>query len=86
LLKLALDVHADSIVAAPMWDALLKPPRRFSAAALLDWVQQQQTAGWHVVSCYEAGPFGYTLHRQLTALGATNRDCVKKAFSSPSNR
>ena len=72
LLKLALDVHADSIVAAPMWDAVLKPPRRFHPAALLEWVAQQQAAGWRIVSCYEAGPFGYTLHRQLTALGATN--------------
>jgi transposase len=25
-----------------------------------------------VVTCYEAGPFGYGLHRHLTALGATN--------------
>jgi len=25
-----------------------------------------------VISCYEAGPFGYTLHRQLAALGVTN--------------
>ena len=72
LLKVALDVHADSIVAAPMWDALLKPPRRFSVTALLQWVAQQQAAGWQIVSCYEAGPFGYTLHRQLTALGVSN--------------
>ena len=32
----------------------------------------QIAQGWRVVSCYEAGPFGYVLHRQLTALGATN--------------
>ena len=25
-----------------------------------------------MVTCYEAGPFGYGLHRHLTALGATN--------------
>jgi len=72
LLKLALDVHADSIVVAPMFDAVLKPPRRFRAVGLLEWVAQQQAAAWRVVSCYEAGPFGYTLHRQLTALGVTN--------------
>ena len=28
--------------------------------------------GWRIVSCYEAGPFGYVLHRQLTVLGVTN--------------
>jgi hypothetical protein len=28
--------------------------------------------GWRIVFCYEAGPFGYVLHRQLAALGVTN--------------
>ena len=49
-----------------------KPPQRFSPPGLLAWVQKQMAQGWRVVSCYEAGPFGYVLHRQLTALGATN--------------
>jgi len=29
-------------------------------------------ASWKVVSCYEAGPFGFWLHRRLLELGATN--------------
>ena len=71
-LKLALDVHVQSIVVAAMADALLKPVRRFSPAEFLRWVQAQHQAGRAMISCYEAGPFGYGLHRQLTALGVTN--------------
>jgi transposase len=72
ILKLALDVHVQSIVVAAMADALLKPVRRFRPAEFLRWVQEQRQAGWAIVSCYEAGPLGFTLHRQLTALGVTN--------------
>jgi transposase len=71
-LKLALDVHVQSIVVAAMAEALLKPVRRFSPADFLSWVKSQRAAGWAIVSCYEAGPLGYTLHRQLSALGVTN--------------
>jgi hypothetical protein len=35
-------------------------------------VQKQIAQGWQLITCYEASPFGYTLHRQLTALGVTN--------------
>jgi transposase len=72
VLKLALDVHVQSIVVAAMADALLKPVRRFSSADFLSWVKSQRAAGWAIVSCYEAGPLGFTLHRQLAALGVTN--------------
>jgi transposase len=72
VLKLALDVHVQSIVVAAMAQAILKPVRRFGPADFLSWVKSQQAAGWAIVSCYEAGPFGYGLHRQLSALGVTN--------------
>jgi len=72
VLKLALDVHVQSIVVAALADALLKPVRRFHPTDFLSWVQSQLEAGWAIVSCYEAGPLGFTLHRQLAALGVTN--------------
>ena len=72
ILKLALDVHVQSIVVAAMADAVLKPVRRFSPVEFISWVKSQRVGGWTIVSCYEAGPFGYGLHRQLTALGLTN--------------
>jgi len=72
VLKLALDVHVQSIVVAAMTEAVLKPVRHFRPADFLSWVESQRAAGWAIVSCYEAGPLGFTLHRQLAALGATN--------------
>ena len=72
-LKLALDVHLHQHVVAMQYDGEFpKPPQRFTPQGLLAWVQKQIAQGWRVISCYEAGPFGYVLHRQLTALGATN--------------
>jgi transposase len=72
-LKLALDVHLRQHVVAMQYDGSSpKPPQRFTPQGLLAWVQKQIAQGWQIVSCYEAGPFGYTLHRQLTALGVTN--------------
>jgi len=73
LLKLALDVHLRQHVVAMQYDGSSpKPPQRFTPSGLLVWVQKQIAQGWRIVSCYEAGPFGYGLHRQLTALGVTN--------------
>ena len=73
MLKLALDVHLLEHVVALQYDGSSpKPPQRFRPQDLLSWVQKQIAQGWKIVSCYEAGPFGYGLHRQLTALGVTN--------------
>ena len=72
-LKLALDVHLLQHVVAMQYDGSSpKPPQRFRPKDFLKWVEKQIAQGWQIVSCYEAGPFGYVLHRQLTALGVTN--------------
>ena len=72
-LKLALDVHLSQHVVAMQYDGSApKPPQRFTPKDFLKWVEKQVAQGWQIVSCYEAGPFGYGLHRQLTALGVTN--------------
>jgi len=72
-LKLAVDVHLLQHVVAMQYDGSSpKPPQRFTPKNFLAWVEKQIAQGWQVVSCYEAGPFGYVLHRQLAALGATN--------------
>jgi transposase len=70
---LGLDVHADSITVVRQVDgAMPQPPQTFPAARLLDWVKRQKEQAEAVWSCYEAGPFGYVLHRQLEALGVRN--------------
>jgi len=72
-LKVALDVHLAQYTVAMQYDGSTpKPTQRFSPKNFLAWVEKQMAQGWRVITCYEAGPFGYVLHRQLTALGATN--------------
>src|SRR5512136_2862141 len=72
-LELAMDVHAASIVVVRMVDgAKPQPPQTFKPAAFLAWVKKQQGLAREVVSCYEAGPTGFWLDRQLTQLGVRN--------------
>ena len=72
-IKLALDVHAASIVVGRMIDgAKPQPPQTFKPAAFLEWAKKQVALAKEVISCYEAGPTGFWLHRQLTALGVRN--------------
>jgi transposase len=71
--KLGLDVHAHSITVARQLDGLNpQPPQKFTVEKFLEWVQPQLAKGQQVVSCYEAGPTGYWLHRKLTDLGVAN--------------
>jgi len=73
VILLGLDVHADSITVVRQIDGgMPQPAQKFSPARLLDWMRRQQEQAETVWSCYEAGPFGYALHRQLEALGVRN--------------
>jgi transposase len=49
-----------------------QPPQRFSPSKFLEWAGKQTELADQVYSCYEAGPFGYSLHRKLEAFGITN--------------
>jgi len=72
-LKLGLDVHAETIVVVRILDhSGPQPAQKFTPAKFLAWVKQQVGLAEAVHSCYEAGPFGYSLHRQLVALGIHN--------------
>ena len=72
-IKLGLDVHADSIVVVRILEnSTPQPAQRFSPQKFLAWAKSQLAQADEVHSCYEAGPFGYVLHRQLTALGIRN--------------
>jgi transposase len=71
--KLGIDTHAQSIVAARQLEGMQpQAPQRFAADKFLSWVRKQLEAGYKVISCYEAGPTGYWLHRELTRMGVTN--------------
>ena len=73
IILLGLDVHAESITVVRQIDGgMPQPAQKFSWAGLLDWLRRQREQAEAVWSCYEAGPFGYGLHRRLEVLGVRN--------------
>jgi transposase len=72
-IKLGLDVHAGQITVVRQDGGLVpKPAQRKTWPEFLRWVEALAAGPQAVISCYEAGPCGYGLHRQLTAMGITN--------------
>lgn len=72
-IKLGIDVHLDRYVVVRVTDGgAPQPPQRFKPPEFLLWVAKQLTLAEQVLTCYEAGPFGYSLHRKLEKMGATN--------------
>jgi transposase len=72
-MKLGLDVHLDRYVVVRILDGgTPQPPQRFNPAEFLLWAAKQMTMAEKVFTCYEAGPFGYSLHRKLEKMGASN--------------
>ncbi len=72
-IKLGLDVHADTIVVVRILDhSAPQPAQKFAPAKFLEWVAAQLAQSEQVHSCYEAGPFGYSLHREMVKLGVKN--------------
>jgi hypothetical protein len=73
VIKLGIDVHLDRYVVVRQIDGgAPQPPQRFSPSRFLEWAKKQTALAKQVYSCYEAGPFGYRLHRTLKDLGITN--------------
>lgn len=72
-IKLGIDVHLDRYVVVRIIDGgTPQPPQRFSPAEFILWAAKQLTLAEKVSTCYEAGPFGYSLHRKLEKMGLTN--------------
>ncbi len=69
-IKLGIDVHLDLYVVVRVIDgATPQPPQRFKPQEFMLWCAKQLTLAEKVFTCYEAGPFGYTLHRRLEKMG-----------------
>ena len=73
VIKLGIDVHASSYVvvmkvdsSAPLRAKKMKPEK------FLRWIHELRGQCEELHSCYEAGPFGYGLHRKLSAMGVNN--------------
>jgi transposase len=72
-IKLGIDVHLDRHVVVRIVDGgTPQPPQRFGSPEFLLWVAKQITLAEKVFTCYEAGPLGYCLHRELEKMGVTN--------------
>lgn len=72
LILLGLDVHAAHYTVVRKRDGQLpQPPQKFTPSAFLEWVSRQQTQTERLIACYEAGPLGFGLARELTARGMT---------------
>lgn len=72
VMYLGIDVHLRQYVICRKIDgATPQPAQRMTPAAFELWAVKQKALAQRVVCCYEAGPFGYTLQRRLTAQGIT---------------
>ena len=72
-IKLGIDAHAKWYYVARQLDgATPQPVQKMDFHGLLRFVAKQQGLAREVHTCYEAGAFGYYLHRKLEALGVDN--------------
>ena len=73
VIKLAIDAHAKFYMVARQIDnAPSQPPQKFGREELLKFIAKQLGLADQVYTCYEAGCFGYGLHREIVALGASD--------------
>jgi transposase len=86
-IKLGLDVHALQItVCVQEGGRLPKPSRKMTWEQFHAYVQELLKKGANIFSCYEAGPCGYGLHRQLSKLGVTNYVVVPQNWDEQNKR
>jgi transposase len=72
-IKLGIDVHLHRYVVVRIVEGgAPQPPQRFEPVEFMLWVAKQIMLAEQVFTCYEAGPFGYSLHRKLQKMGTTN--------------
>lgn len=72
MLKLGLDVHLEFIMVVAQRDhASPKAPRKFSRQELVAQVKAWAAEGLQVFCVQESCGFGFVLHRELVAAGAT---------------
>jgi len=72
-IKFGVDAHAKWYYVARQLDgATPQPVQKMTFEGPLRFVAKQRPLAREVSTCYEAGAFGYHLHRQLEHLGVTN--------------
>jgi hypothetical protein len=89
IIKVGLDVHAAKIAVCVQVDgASAQPAQLILRERLLPWLKtlRAKHPGARLVSCYEAGPLGYALQRELTAAEITNYVVVPQRLDDRSKR
>jgi transposase len=82
IIKLGVDVHAKSYTLVRQIDgATPQPAQRFSPEKFIEFVKKQQQLAQEVYTCYEAGPFGFVLHRNLSEMGVINLVVAPKKWN-----
>jgi transposase len=70
IIKLGIDVHQDYYVVVKQEGGTNpKPAQRFQKQVFLHWVARLRNQGEEIYAVYEACGFGFSLQRQLSALG-----------------
>ena len=73
VLKIGIDVHKSKYVAVCQYDGEApKAPQTFTPEAFVAWAGRKAKEVGSVHTCYEAGCFGFVLHRKLLSLGVSN--------------
>ena len=70
VLKIGIDVHKKKHVFVCQYDGQSpKAPQKMDPDEFLAWIEKQANLVGSIHTCYEAGCFGFVLHRKLEALG-----------------
>jgi len=82
LIKLGVDCHGAQHTFARMIDQLgCQPSQSLAPEAFIDFLKKQLTLARRVVMVYEAGPYGFSLYRQASALGVECLVCAPERLS-----
>ncbi|MBC2602998.1 IS110 family RNA-guided transposase [Puniceicoccus vermicola] len=73
VIKLGMDIHKRQYVVVQQVEGEgPKAPQRFTPESFLSYLAKLRKRAKRVITCYEAGCFGYVLHRQLEGMGIEN--------------
>jgi len=83
VIYLGIDTHAAKHVVVRKMDGLpSQPAQSFRLLSkLIEWIEKQQKLAHKVVCCYEAGPTGYVLYRELLEKGISCHVISPQKFS-----
>jgi hypothetical protein len=82
LIKLGVDTHAGQYTFARMVDHLnAQAAQSLSPEAFVQFLRKQLSLARRVVMVYEAGPYGFSLYRQVTELGVECLVCAPERLS-----